>query len=62
MFIVGSLLPLFPRTSTANFVVAAVAIVFLIITLVMILRSLKEAVRLTDQIHAEVAAKKHRSS
>jgi cadmium resistance protein CadD (predicted permease) len=62
MFIVISLLPLFPKTSTANFVVATVAFVLLILTLVMILRSLKEVVRVTDQIHAEVAAKKEQSS
>ena len=62
MFIVISLLPLFPKTSTANFVVAAVAFGFLILTLVVNLRSLKEAARLTDQIHAEVAAKKDQSS
>lgn len=62
MFVVGSLLPLFPRNSTANFWVGMIAILFLLLTLFMFLRSHDELVQVHDEIHAEVAAKKEQSS
>ena len=62
IFVVMAFLPLSPKTSTTNFVLAILMIVLWIMTLVMTLRSLKQVVRLTDQIHAEVAAKKEQSS
>ena len=58
MLVAGSLLPLFSVQSTANFVVGIIATLFLIATLVMSLRSIREISRVSEQIHAEVRAKK----